>query len=221
MGLYEFVFMPFGLKNAPATFQCVINHVLAPVLGKFCVAYLDDVIIYSDNKQEHAEHVKTVLTFLSTPASGLRLTNAILGSLRWSSWVSKLSDQGISPITERCVTIRDLNVEKSIKGIQSFMGLVRYYQCFCAPLWPNCPSPSPNFSGRRTRYPSGAPNRTRPIIKLSPHFLEPPLLAHFDPALPTLLHTDASNYAVELSFCKCTTGWSPLLYASNQVLRGA
>ena len=64
MGLYEFMFMPFGLKNAPATFQSVINHVLAPVLGKFCVAYLDDVIIYSDDEQQHAEHVRMVLDLL-------------------------------------------------------------------------------------------------------------------------------------------------------------
>ena len=71
MGLYEFIFMPFGLKNAPATFQYVINHVLAPVLGKFCVAYLDDVIIYSDNEREYAEHVKVVLDLLIE--AGLRV----------------------------------------------------------------------------------------------------------------------------------------------------
>ena len=64
MGLYEFVSMPFGLKNAPATFQSVINHVLAPVLGKICVAYLDDVIIYSENEKEHAEHVRIVLDLI-------------------------------------------------------------------------------------------------------------------------------------------------------------
>ena len=58
------MFMPFGLKNAPATFQSVINHVLAAVLNKICVAFLDDVIIYSENEQEHAGHVRTVLDLL-------------------------------------------------------------------------------------------------------------------------------------------------------------
>ena len=63
--------MPFGLKNATATFQSVINSVLAPVLGKICVAYLDDVIIYSDNEQDLAEHVKIVLDLFIE--AGLRI----------------------------------------------------------------------------------------------------------------------------------------------------
>lgn len=52
-GHYEFVRMPFGLKNAPATFQRLINHVLRDVINKICVVYLDDILIFSTSYEEH------------------------------------------------------------------------------------------------------------------------------------------------------------------------
>ena len=56
-GLFEYLVMPFGPQNAPATFQHFINSVLHKLLDKFASAYLDDIIIYSKTKREHREHV--------------------------------------------------------------------------------------------------------------------------------------------------------------------
>ena len=53
--------MPFGLTNAPATFQAYINKLLTGLIDKFCVVYLDDILIYSDSQPEHLDHVKQVL----------------------------------------------------------------------------------------------------------------------------------------------------------------
>src|SRR5690606_7659833 len=60
-GLFESLVMPFGLTNAPATFQHFINDVLRPYLDQFCTAYLDDILIYSDNLEDHVKHVRLVL----------------------------------------------------------------------------------------------------------------------------------------------------------------
>ena len=53
--------MPFGLTNAPATFQVYINKLLTGLMDKFCVVYLDDILIYSDSQPEHLDYVKQVL----------------------------------------------------------------------------------------------------------------------------------------------------------------
>src|SRR3989337_2791497 len=60
-GLYQFIVMPFGLNNAPATFQRLMNGILRDYLRKFCLVYLDDIIIYSKTLEEHKQHVKQVL----------------------------------------------------------------------------------------------------------------------------------------------------------------
>jgi hypothetical protein len=53
--------MPFGLANTPSTFQAYINKVLGDLVDSVCIIYLDDILIYSRNKQEYIEHVKQVL----------------------------------------------------------------------------------------------------------------------------------------------------------------
>jgi hypothetical protein len=60
-GLYKYLIMPFGLTNAPASFQRWMNEVLSNYLDIFCIAYLDDILIYSDNLTQHRQHVRLVL----------------------------------------------------------------------------------------------------------------------------------------------------------------
>ena len=67
-GLYEYRVMPFGLCNAPGTFQHFVNDQFREYLDKFLVIYLDDLLIYSDTLEEHKRHVRLVLK--TTPGSG-------------------------------------------------------------------------------------------------------------------------------------------------------
>src|SRR6266542_2879756 len=73
-GLYQFKVIPFGLVNAPATFQRLMNDILRDYLRKFCLVYLDDIIIYSKSLKDHKRHVRKVLQVIKS--AGLKLKSA-------------------------------------------------------------------------------------------------------------------------------------------------
>ena len=78
-GHFEFKVMPFGLCNAPATSQRLMNSVLEPFLGKFCLVYLDDIIVYSKDVESHKQHLAAVLEKLSQAGLYTQLSKCNFG----------------------------------------------------------------------------------------------------------------------------------------------
>ncbi|GJY83896.1 putative reverse transcriptase domain-containing protein [Tanacetum coccineum] len=106
-GHYEFQVMPFGLTNAPAVFMDLMNRVCKPYLDKFVIVFIDDILIYSKNKQEHEEHLKLILELLK-----------------------KEEFEGIHVDPAKIESIKDWTSPKSPTEIRQFLGLAGYYRRF-------------------------------------------------------------------------------------------
>ncbi|GET67413.1 retroviral-like aspartic protease 1 [Rhizophagus irregularis DAOM 181602=DAOM 197198] len=129
-GLYEFNVMPFGLKNAPAMFQRTMNKIFKEYLDKFMNVYIDDIIIYSKNWNEHLQHIKIVL-------EELRKANMML-KLKKCEWAKKnveylghiVGTDGLKPDNKKIEKIKNLKPPKNIKQIREINGLCSYYRKF-------------------------------------------------------------------------------------------
>jgi hypothetical protein len=129
-GSYEYTVMSFGLTNAPATFSRLMNYIFMDYLGKFIMVYLDDILVYSKNKEEHAEHHHLVLEKLREHQLYAKYSKCEF----WLSEVTYLghviSKDGIAVNPERVHAILDWTPPKNIKQVRSFLGLASYCRHF-------------------------------------------------------------------------------------------
>ncbi|GJR51042.1 putative reverse transcriptase domain-containing protein [Tanacetum coccineum] len=121
-GHYEFQVMPFGLTNAPAVFMDLMNRVCKPYLDKFVIVFIDDILIYSKNKQEHEEHLKQILELHKKEELYAKFFQMFLGHM--------IDSEGIHVDLAKIEAIKDWTSPKSPTEIRQFLGLVGYYQRF-------------------------------------------------------------------------------------------
>ena len=130
-GHFEYQVMPFGLSNAPATFQGYINKILAEKLDIFVVVYLDDILIYTEDPgQPHVEAVRWVLDQLRKHSlfANLKKCRFHQDEIRFLGYV--VLSKGISMEAERIQVVKDWPELKSVRNIQVFLGFANFYQQF-------------------------------------------------------------------------------------------
>jgi len=129
-GHYEFLVMPFGVTNAPAIFMDLMNRLFSLFLDKFVVIFIDDILIYSKNEEEHAEHLRIMLQTHRQEKLYAKLSKYEL----WLKSVAFLrhivSGKGISEDRSKVQAVKDWPVPKSATEIRSFLGLAGYCQRF-------------------------------------------------------------------------------------------
>ena len=126
-GHFEYCVMPFGLTNAPATFQSYINAALRPFLDKFAIAYIDDILIYSNSLEEHHEHVRTILKTLLEHGlyASLEKCQFSVEEVDFLGYV--ITPNGVAMERGRIDSIQEWPVPKSVHDIQVFLGFCNFY----------------------------------------------------------------------------------------------
>ena len=130
-GHFEYQVMPFGLSNAPASFQGYINKILAEKLDIFVIVYLDDILIYTEDQgQGHVEAVRWVLDLLRKNGlfANLKKCRFHKDEVRFLGYV--VSSQGIRMEDERIEAVRNWPEPKSVRDIQVFIGFANFYRRF-------------------------------------------------------------------------------------------
>ncbi|GKA59775.1 ty3-gypsy retrotransposon protein [Tanacetum coccineum] len=131
-GHYEFLVMPFGLSNAPSTFQATMNHIFRSVLRKFVLVFFDDILVYSTSWELHLQHLETVFSILQSNLFFAKQSKCEFGSSSVSYLGHIVSSKGVSVDPLKVKAIKDWPLPKNIKQLRGFLGLAGYYRRFVA-----------------------------------------------------------------------------------------
>lgn len=127
---YEFKRMPFGLKNAPSTFLRLMNRTLNKYIGKCCLCYMDDIIVFSKTKQEHLQNLEAIFKILINANMRIQLDKCKFMEKEIKFLGHIVNQNGIQPDPEKIETIRKIVIPKTAKQIKQFLGLIGYYRKF-------------------------------------------------------------------------------------------
>jgi hypothetical protein len=129
-GSFEYLVMPFGLCNAPATFQRVMNTILREGLDRFVLVFLDDILIYSKTRDEHIQHIREVLERLRSEKLFGKLKKCDFFRTEVEYLGFDVGAEGIKPSLSKVQAILDWPTPENVTDVRSFLGLCSFYRKF-------------------------------------------------------------------------------------------
>jgi Reverse transcriptase (RNA-dependent DNA polymerase)/RNase H-like domain found in reverse transcriptase len=193
-GSFEWCVMPFGLTNAPAAFQQFMNDVFADLLDVCVLVYLDDILIYSDNEEQHRTQVQEVLRRLRhhglyACADKCKFHS---DSVEYLGYI--MSPDGLTMSDDKVKTIQEWPEPRKVKDVQSFLGFTNFYRHFIY-NYSDITIPLTRLTRKEIKWNFFEDCRTA-FKTLKKAFTTATVLTHWVPDAPILLETDASNYAL-------------------------
>ena len=129
MGLYECESMPFGLCNAPATFQRFMQNCLGELNLTYCLIYLDDVIVFSETPEEHLQRMRVVFDHLREHGLKLKPSKCDVFKSEINYLAHHVSQKGVLPSKNNLESIAQCPSPDTYTKVKSFVGLVGHYRC--------------------------------------------------------------------------------------------
>ncbi|GFX58881.1 transposon Tf2-6 polyprotein [Trichonephila clavipes] len=193
-GLYEFKVMPFGLCNAPATFERMMDNLLRNFKWTMCLCYLDDIIVFSETFEDHLIRLRLVLKCLQEAGLKLNSKKCLFAAQEVKILGHHVSSNGVRPDPDKIKAVRNFPTPKNIHDIRSFLGLCSYFRrfikgfCYLAE-----PLQSLLKSGVEFHW---GPEEVEAFNSLKKALTSDPVLGMYDERASTEIHTDASGYGI-------------------------
>ena len=217
LGKYQFNRVPFGLAQAPAYFQKLINDVLKGC--NFAMGYLDDIIIYSRSEKEHLEHLEEIFTRLRAAGLKLKLEKCCFFKKHIQYLGHLISADGIQPLREKLKSITKMPAPRNPKEVKQFLRLVGYYRKF-VPRFTDISRVLKHLTKKDVEF-KWMPECENCFQILKEFLQQAPILRYPDPQASYTLYTDASKYPYAGVLTQHNNGMDhPITYVSG-LFRGS
>jgi transposase InsO family protein len=215
-GHYEFLVLPFGLTNAPATFMHLMQSIFQPHLDQFVIVFLDDILIYSKSLEDHRKHVRKVLQLLRENQLYAKKSKCEFFQQSISFLGHVVSGKGISMEEDKVKAIKEWPVPTTVTAIRSFLGLAGYYRRFVKEF-SKIAMPLTDLLRNRIKF-DWTELQQNSFVQLKQAISSAPVLIIPDDSLPYLVTTDASGFAVGATLNQDQgNGFQPIAFLSHKM----
>src|SRR3954466_1583471 len=204
-GLYEYTVMSFGLTNAPATFSRMMNSIFMEYLDQFVVVYLDDILIYSKNEEEHVEHLRLVLMKLREHRLYAKFSKCEFWLPEVTYLGHVISAKGIAVNPERVQVVLDWTPPESVKQVRSFLGLASYCRRFVE-NFSKVAKPLTELLKKDRKF-QWNPKCEESFQELKRRLTSAPVLVPPDTKRDFDIYCDASRQGLGCNLCKIDMWW--------------
>ena len=193
-GLYQWIVMPFGLTNSPGTFQRFMQKTMADILYKFVVVYLDDFLIFSSTFEDHLNHLRQFFERIRqfNLRLGIEKCRFLCSEVKYLGHL--INGDGIKPDPDKIKAVEDFKTPKSVKDIQSFLGLTGYYRTFVKD-YAFIADPLTKLLRKNTKF-EWTTNCENAFQQLKQSLITTPILAQFKEDAENEIFCDACSYGM-------------------------
>lgn len=205
-GLFEYLRMPMGVCNGPATFQRLMQATMSDLIFDIMLVYLDDILVYSTTFESHLERLETVFKRLKHTGLKVKLEKCHFLQTEVKFLGHQISADGIGTDPSKVAAVKDWPIPSTMKALQSFLGLCSYYRRYvegfskiAAPLHDvinHCKNTSVSDKAKRDITPLWTQDCQKSFEQLKEMLTTAPVLGYADFTSPFVLETDASSHGL-------------------------
>lgn len=190
-GHYEYERMSFGLNNAPATFQQLMDRTLKNLKWSEALVYLDDTLALGKDWESHMKSLELVLEAVTEANLTLQPAKCEFGMEEIEFLGHEISSQGIKVKSKKVDAVKNFPIPNSVTKVRSFVSLCSFYRKFI-PYFSKIARPLYDLMKDKVKFEWTA-SQQKSFDELKDRLINAPILSHFDPNAPTEIHTDASR----------------------------